>query len=109
MNESFELVHIVDEYHDGPRIGVADFRGVRHRFRLVGWPPGAGWDSEDDRYELTPETGGPTVIADGTFRARQPAPALPPGLLRPLEVQWTIANAASYSGWVLPPGLRKRC
>jgi hypothetical protein len=92
MTASFEPVHSVGEYYDGPRTGVADFHGVRHFFRSVGWPAGAEWDSEDDRFELTPETGGPTVIAHGTFRARQPVPSLPPGVLRPLEVQWSNDN-----------------
>ena len=90
MKKPFEPVHAVDDYYDGPRVGVADFRGSRHRFRSLGWPPLETWDPEDDRFELTPEVGGGSpVIARGVFRVRQPAPALPPGVLRPLEVQWT--------------------
>jgi hypothetical protein len=88
---SFEPVHSVADYYDGPRMGVADFQGVRHHFRSLVWPPNEHWDSEDDRFELTPEiSSGPRVIARGTFRVRQPVPDVPLGVLRPLEVQWTV-------------------
>jgi hypothetical protein len=90
MSGEFEPVHVVDDYYDGPRNGIAEYRGVRHRFRSVVWPAGETWDSEDDRFELLPVIGdGPAVIARGLFRARQPVPELPPGE-SPLEVQWTI-------------------
>lgn len=89
MSGQFEPVCEVDDYYDGPRTGVAEYRGVRHRFRSVVWPPGENWDSEDDRFELVPEyADGPVVIAHAAFRVRQPVPALPPGVLRPLEVLW---------------------
>lgn len=90
MSEQFELVHEVDDYYDGPRTGLADYRGVRYRFRSLVWPVGESWNPEEERFELRPETGeGPVVIARGVFRVRQPVPDLPPGVLRPLEVQWT--------------------
>jgi hypothetical protein len=93
MSEQFELVHSVDDSYDGPRTGIAEYHGIRHRFRSVVWPAGVTWDSEDDRFELRPEVGdGPAVIARGVFRVRQPVPELPPGVLRPLEVQWTTEN-----------------
>jgi hypothetical protein len=91
MKTPFEPVHTVDDYYDGPRTGVAEFQGVRHRFRSLVWPPTKNWDSEDDRFELTREdSSGPCLVARGVFRARQPVPDLPPGVLRPLEVQWRL-------------------
>ena len=96
MSGQFEPVHAVDDYYDGPRTVVAEYHGVRYRFRSVVWPAGEAWDSEDDRFELLPEAGdGPVVIARGVFRVRQPVPELPPGVLRPLEVQWTTENTQS--------------
>ncbi|HSH15259.1 MAG TPA: hypothetical protein VLD18_04435 [Verrucomicrobiae bacterium] len=93
MSEQFEPVHEVDDYYDGPRTGVAEYRGVRHRFRSVVWPADDGWDSKDDRFELLPESGeGPAVIVRGAFRVRQPVPDLPVGVLRPMEVLWTIES-----------------
>jgi hypothetical protein len=93
MSGQFEPVHEVDDYYDGPRTGIAEYHGVRHRFRSVVWPPGKAWDSEDDRFELILEVGtGPVVIAHAAFRVRQPAPELPLGVLRPLEVTWRLEN-----------------
>jgi hypothetical protein len=90
MSGQFEPVYEVDDYYDGPRSGIAEYRGVRHRFRSVVWPAGERWDPDADRFELVPESGeGPVVIAHAVFRIRQPIPDLPPGTLRPLEVQWT--------------------
>ena len=93
LKMSFEPVHIVDDYYDGPRTGVADFHGVRHTFHSLAWARTDEWDADDDRFELTREDGGiHTVIARGNFRVRQPVPDLPPGVLRPLEVEWTLAE-----------------
>ena len=102
MSAQFEPVHAGDDYFDGPRTGVADYRGVRHKFRSVVWPSGDG-DSDNDRFELSPETGdGPVVIAHAAFRVRQPAPSLPPGVMRPLEVQWTIESLPGNDPGALP-------
>lgn len=95
---SFEPVHEVTDYHEGPRTGVADFRGVPHRFCSVNWSPEEGpkaktnWD--DDCFLLSPVDDGfsdEPVIAKGKFRVRASAPALPPGVIRPLEVRWTVS------------------
>ena len=86
MSEKFEPVHEVDDYYDGPRAGLADYRGVPHRFRAIGTP-----ESDDDRFELLPHAGnGSRVTARAVFRARRPVPDLAPGVMRPLEVQWTV-------------------
>lgn len=99
MGGQFEPVHAVEDYYDGPRTGVAEYHGVRYKFRSVAWPGGENWDSDDDRFELSPETGdGPVVIAHAAFRVRQPAPSLPPGVMRPLEVQWTVESIAGNGG-----------
>jgi hypothetical protein len=92
MSTPFETVHSVDDYYDGPRVGVADFHGKPHHFRSVAWiHKDTEWDSEDERFELIPvaDTGSKPVVVRGTFRVRQPVPDLPKGVLRPLEVQWT--------------------
>ena len=88
--ESYETVHMVDEYYDGPRTGIADFHGVRHAFRSLAWETST-WDADEDRFELTPvpPAAGPVVIAHGDFQVRQPPPDPPPGVLRPLIVRWT--------------------
>ncbi len=96
MSESFEPVLVVEDYYDGPRIGVALFRGLPHRFRSLGWLRDGGWsdgfDSNDDRFYLSPtdtSLDSSEFLVRGKFRVRQPAPNLPPGVLRPLEVLWT--------------------
>ena len=95
MSERFEVVHLVDDYYDGPRTGVADFGGSPHRFRNLGWVspdgPDEPWDSLEDRFELTPVAEDRVIaIARGEFRVRQHCLELSPGVLRPLEVRWSL-------------------
>ena len=96
MATDFEPVHDVEDYYDGPRTGIADFRGLPHRFRSVGWsspdgPDGPEWDPNDDRFELVllESDDNLAVIVRGEFRVRQLVPELPAGVLRPLEVRWS--------------------
>lgn len=84
-----DRVLTVADYHDGPREGVAMFRGRPHSYRCV-FDQDA--DAYSDRFELTPITDDaaavqvdelPTVIAVGRFT--------PPGWLERGEertVQW---------------------
>ena len=48
---AFERVYTVTDYYDGPREGIADFRGQPHRYLSVGWRTPA-WVSGDERFEL---------------------------------------------------------
>ena len=90
MVPEFEVVYRVDDYYDGVREGIADFRGAPHRFRCLGWDL-PHRDPDEDRFHLTPVSPGtgPTLIARGEFRAREPIPQLPPGIIRPQEVRWS--------------------
>jgi len=99
---AYELVHEVTDYFQGPRTGIADFRGVPHNFASLNWSLAEGadarWDWEDDRFTLSPVEGGfgeELIIAKGKFRLRRKAPKLPPGEIRPLEVRWTVAARQS--------------
>lgn len=53
MELFFEHVYTIDEWHAGPRAGVANFAGVPHFFRAVSRGSDA-WSAEEDRFELTP-------------------------------------------------------
>jgi hypothetical protein len=101
MADTFEPVHVVDEYYDGPRTGSAEYRGQLHTFRSLTWEAEV-WDPDEDRFELTPvrdgRVVGPSIIMRGEFRARQPVPALVPGVLRPLEVCWRNASITKRDG-----------
>jgi hypothetical protein len=100
MGEEFEPVHGVEDYYDGPRTGVADFRGVPHRFCSLGWVtpdgPDGPWDPNDDRFELRPvsDPAAPLVVARGEFRFLRRDPALPPGVLGTCEVRWIPESEA---------------
>ncbi len=138
----FERVYTVTDYYDGQREGVADFRGLPHRYRSIGFLR-TDPDPDDDRFELTPisqevlalaledwaiwlrweaafqagkvdarthpalpedrvrhetvkdalsralaSSAAPRVVARAEFRVAAPAPDLPPGVFRPLEVHW---------------------
>ena len=95
MSELVEPVHDVDDYYDGPRGGVADYRGRPHRFRSL-YLDSEIWNSDEDRFELTPlEDGVPSresFVIRGEFRVREPAPDLPLGTIRPMEVRWFPAS-----------------
>lgn len=97
MSEIFETVISVDDYYDGPRLGVANFNGLPHRYHSFGWLPDGEWCSgytpDEDRFYLAPVDAppdAPEIVVRGEFRVRQPAPDLPPGVVRPLEVRWTV-------------------
>ena len=48
-----DRVHTVDDYYDGPRGGVADFRGEPHQYRSI-YLDGPSWHPDEDRFHLTP-------------------------------------------------------
>ena len=103
MTAEFEPVHSVEDYYEGPRTGIACLRGLRYRFRSVGWTspdgPDGPWDPYDDCFELSPieGDGGDTLVVRGEFRVRQPVPELSPGVLRPLEVRWSTLTESTDS------------
>ena len=51
MDPSFEPVHTVLDYYDGPLNGVADFQGAPHFYRALFSETDDEWD---DRFELSP-------------------------------------------------------
>ena len=53
MDSQFERVYTIEDWYDGPRAGVADFRGVPHFYRSV-YLDSSEWNSDEDRFELTP-------------------------------------------------------
>jgi hypothetical protein len=91
--EQYEPVHTVEDYYDGPRAGTADFEGQPHAYRSLHLDTG-GFKDNEDRFELRLLTDGqptgPPFLARGDFRVRGPGSELPPGVIRPLEVHWTV-------------------
>ena len=83
-NADWERVHTVDEYFDGPRGGVADFRGVPHAYKCK-WNADAGdWETA---FELSPVSDGqpiPITLAVPEFRGTM----LP---ILDLRVRWSPA------------------
>ena len=59
--EDFERVYSVTDFWDGPREGVADFRGTPHVYRSVFRADLDEWD--DDRYYLSPLTSAEAALA----------------------------------------------
>jgi hypothetical protein len=53
VEPQFERVYTVTDYYDGPRGGVANFRGEPHRYRSV-YLDSATWEPDEDRFELQP-------------------------------------------------------
>jgi hypothetical protein len=49
----WEVVHTVSDWYDGPRGGVADYRGCPHYYRSV-YLDTPQWNADEDRFELTP-------------------------------------------------------
>jgi len=41
MPETYDIVHTVTDYYDGPKRGIADFKGVPHFYE-------SRWDEQDD-------------------------------------------------------------
>lgn len=52
MEGTFERVHTVHDYYDGPRGGFADFGGMPHAYRSIWRDDVDSWDAE--RFELSP-------------------------------------------------------
>ena len=86
MSEDFETVIAVHDYYDGPRIGVANFDGLPHRFRSFGWLANGEWgegsfNSDDDRYFLAPvdsPLNHPEFVAPANFGYANPFPPFRP-------------------------------
>ena len=53
LNAVWEAVRSVDDWYDGPRQGVADYRGLAHYYQSV-YLDTPVWDPDEDRFELTP-------------------------------------------------------
>ncbi len=51
MNEQPEHVHTINDYHDGPRRGIADYLGVPHVYESIWSEP---IDEYTDRFQLMP-------------------------------------------------------
>jgi hypothetical protein len=60
MNDTFQTVHTMEDYYDGPRSGVADFDGQPHYYRSI-YLDTPEWNPNEDRFELSPVT--PEVLA----------------------------------------------
>jgi hypothetical protein len=56
---TFERVYTVTDYWDGPREGIADFRGVPHLYRSIFLKEEDDWDP--DRFLLSPVS--PEILA----------------------------------------------
>jgi hypothetical protein len=50
-----ERVYTVRDWYDGPRTGVADFRGAPHHYRSL-YLDSDVWNPDEDRFELVPVT-----------------------------------------------------
>jgi hypothetical protein len=89
MKRIWEMVHVIDDYYDGPRAGIADFHGISHSFHCLNWNT-PDCDPDCDLFELrkSTESHDKPIIMRGRFRVRIPIPDLPPGTLRPMEVCW---------------------
>jgi hypothetical protein len=101
---SWERVHAVLDYYDGPRLGVADFRGKPHAFRSVFDVVAQDWSPE---YLLKPLTGDEfeTVMKDWAIWLRwlsayrsgstsiETHPALPVDAVEHLELSERVATA----------------
>lgn len=90
--EHYEPVLEVTDYFDGPRAGIAHFRGAPHRFqsRLLDATEYRGDFESVDIFELSPvnQTGATVpILAHAVFRvANDKSSSFP----RQLEVQWQI-------------------
>lgn len=83
--DGYERVYTVTDYWDGPREGVAHFRGAPHVYRSVWRRDVDDWD--DDRYFLCPITADEALL---------------------LVEDWTIWRrfADHYRGRVVPPSVQ---
>ena len=86
---TFEEVLDVSDYFDGPRSGVALYRGVAHSFRSR-MSDVNGADDVRDVFELVPlsDTAASPTFAHATFEVAPDAPIAPRGQLRKLVVAW---------------------
>ena len=93
MEDVFEPVLEVTEYFDGPRRGIALFKGTRHTFTSK-FLDSAEYrrDFESvDIFELVPidlPHGATAILANARFRTAAVQPTLEPGQLRALEACW---------------------
>jgi hypothetical protein len=53
MTREFGQVYTMTDYYDGPREGVADFRGAPHVYRSI-YLDTPDWDPDEDRFQLSP-------------------------------------------------------
>ena len=90
MSPEFEPVLIVDEYYDGPRSGIAIFRGQSYRFRSR-FSDVYGAEDAVDVFDLIPEgdPSGVAIAAHAIFEVAPDAPSTQPRELRKLVVRWT--------------------
>ena len=51
----WDQVHTIDDWYDGARAGVADYRRAPYWYRSV-FLDSEKWDPDEDRFELTPLT-----------------------------------------------------
>ena len=83
----FEKVIELADYYDGPREGIANFRGRPHTFKSRMLDV-YGADGTLDLFDLIPVGAvAPTVAARAEFRRVGSGP-LPPGEWPVLEVRW---------------------
>jgi hypothetical protein len=76
MELLFERVYTIDEWHAGPRAGVANFAGAPHFYRSVA-PDSEAWSPGEDLFELTPlsaELLDMMLEASALFRRWHPGP-----------------------------------
>lgn len=55
ISPSWETVHTIDGWYDGPRSGAAEYGGVSCWYRSV-YLDTNEWNPDEDRFELTPIT-----------------------------------------------------
>ena len=53
MDEPWEAVLTMDDWYDGPRVGVAHCQGSPHYYRSL-YLDAPKWNPDEDRFELTP-------------------------------------------------------
>ena len=114
MNSSLERVYTIDDWYDGARQGVADYRGRPHAYRSL-YLDSATWDPDEDRFELVPasdEMRDLMIERDALFqrweaafregRTPQPGendlPVLPEDRTRYVKLQERIAAALECAG-----------
>ncbi|KRA51100.1 hypothetical protein ASD77_15865 [Pseudoxanthomonas sp. Root65] len=90
----FEEVLQLDDWYDGPRAGIALYRGVPHAFRSRMLDVTEYWDDFEsaDIFELSrlgDADASPKILAAAEFRRRQDSPDTG------LEVRWSTIELPS--------------